>query len=76
MCCVPSPSLIILRVSKLSRKVVMPVMCLHFKGRLEKTEPPGFTNLNSAVESKRRTSFTSAGGWRGFLEEVAFGFKA
>ena len=41
------------RVSKLGRKVVMPLMCLHFKGRFEKIES---LNLTGAMEAKR-TSF-------------------
>ena len=39
---------------KLGRKVVMPLMCLHFKGRFEKIES---LNLTGAMEAKRRTSF-------------------
>ena len=52
--CVPSQCIIMPRVSKLGRKVVMPLICLHFKGRFEKTES---LNLTGAVEAKRRPSF-------------------
>ena len=53
MSCVPSQCINMPRVSKLGRKVVMPLMCLHFKGRFEKIES---LNLTGAMEAKR-TSF-------------------
>lgn len=47
----------------------MSVMCLHFKGRREETQ--------SLLDLLTLTVlWTLRGGWRGFLEEAAFGFKA
>ena len=55
MSCVPSQCINKPRVSKLGRKDVMPLMCLHFKGRFEKIES---LNLTGAVKAKRRTSLS------------------
>lgn len=52
--CVLSQRIIMPRASKFGRNVVMPLMCLHFKGRFEKIES---LNLKGAVEAKRRPSF-------------------
>lgn len=52
--CPVSPLTVLLypEYSTLGRKVVIPLICLHFERRLEKMAS-GFTNLKSAVESKR-----------------------